>query len=183
MEFTAWLREWLGRHPLKEPPELDGERFTAEVMSRVNTLSQPSQARGSQGTLHRWPFMRLGFVAAAAAAGIALIVGAIAQSKSQRADHSLHEAQLLAMIEDVDLAIQEAPEADDPEALAEEAEFTDQLTVLAEATPSDQQTIEQTLQLLEQLDEESFEGAVDDSSDRTLIEELQQLDEQEFSAT
>ena len=179
MELMTWLRQWLARHPLKEPPDLDGARFTAEVMARVKAVSQPSQITVLRGMPHRWPFMRLGLVAATAAAGIALIVGAVGQSKRQLADHVAHGAQLLAMIEESDRAIQEVPEADDPEALAKEVELIDQFTVLAEATPSDQQAIEQTLQLLEQLDEESLEGAVDDS-DRTLIEELQRLDEQEF---
>jgi len=183
MDFTMWLRQWLKRHPLKEPPDLDGARFTAEVMTRVRRLSASSPAEAPQGTRHPWPFMRLGLVAATAAAGIALIVGATARARRQLAEHIVQEAQLLAMIDETGLAIQEVPEADDPEALAEEVEWIDQLTVLAEATPSDPQGIEQTLQLLEQLDEDALEAVIDDPSDHSLIEELQRLDEQEYSAT
>lgn len=180
MDFTTWLRQWLERHPLKGPPDLDRARFTVEVMARVRRVSAPSQGWAPHKTRRSWLFMRLGLVAATAAAGIALIIGVTTHARRQLADHLVREAQLLAMIDESGVAIQEAQGDDNPDALAEEVELIDQLTVLAEVRPSDE-GIEQTLQLLEQLDEDALDAATDDASDHTLIEELQHLDEQEIS--
>lgn len=183
MDFPTWLRQWLKRHPLKDPPQLDRARFTAEVMARVRRVSVPSSAAAPQTMRQSWPLMRLGWIAATAVAGIALIVGTTLHGHRQRADRVVDDMQLLALVNESDAAIQHVQEMDDPEALAGELELIDQLTVLAEATPSDQQEIERALQLLEQLDEDAPEAAINSSSDGVLIEELQQLDEQEYSAT
>ena len=42
-DFLAWLRGWLGRHPLKTPPA-ESASYTAEVMTRVRVLSRPAPA-------------------------------------------------------------------------------------------------------------------------------------------
>jgi len=42
-DFLAWLKGWLGRHPLKTPPP-ESASYTAEVMARVRALSKPAPA-------------------------------------------------------------------------------------------------------------------------------------------
>ena len=54
--------------------------------------------------------------------------------------------------------------------------------VVAEAQPSDDEWFQETLQLLDQLDEDVASDAVEDGSDEDWMHELQTLDEGELSA-
>ena len=79
MDFHTWLKDWLARHPLREPRELDRASYTAEVMRTITEeaprpvpigrwLARLRQGFGGQA----WP--RFAMALAATVAGALLIV-------------------------------------------------------------------------------------------------------------
>ena len=162
MEFLAWLRRWLMRHPTKEPADAERAHYTAEVMTRVRSLDPlpgGSPARTPLRLWARWSsrlrqvveWPRVA-VALATAAGLALAVNTVHQTRRQLAQHP----------QDVTVSHPSA--------------------MLAESPASDEQWLEQTLHLLEQLEEDpSTETAGDGSTDEEWLNELRWLDENELS--
>lgn len=144
MEFAAWLQNWLSRHPLKEPQEMDSSRYTAEVMARVKALA-PVPARPLASPIFGLGWPRFALAAATAVAGAAFAILTTRQVTPQ------HQ--------------------------------TAQVVELAESTPSDDQWIEETVQLLDQLDEDVPQEAGSEPSDQDLLEELEQLEGKEPSAS
>ncbi len=177
MEFTAWLREWLVRHPLKEPRDLDRSRYTAEVMAKVKALGEPLPSSAPRYRWLTWP--QLGWMATAAAFGVVVMVGTIERSHVRLAGQISRDVQVLSSVDDA--AIDALVESD-PEILADDLETIDAL-VLAEAAPSDDQWIAQTLELLEQVGSDDATEPSGDSDDEEWLDELQTLDEIELIAS
>ena len=152
MNFIAWFQAWLLRHPLKEPTEMDRVQYTADVMAKVHAARRPTAV---VSTPHRrWlAWPRLAVVTALVAASVLMVVNA------QRAG-TPHLATEL-----------RAPST------PPNASF-----LLAESPPSDPEWVGQTLQLLDQLDEEAPANASDDSSDEEWIKELELLDDSDLAS-
>ena len=181
MDFADWLTTWLARHPIKAPSEIERGRFTAQVMARVRAEASPRRSTLAALQWGFWP--RLGLSLATAAAVLA-VVGQIhpAGSSQRLAAQLARESELLAELDEPVNAVVAA--SDDVNGLAEELEHEDVL-VLAEAPPSDDTWVANTLQLLDQLDEELPEApAAGDaaSNDEEWMNELQTLDESELAA-
>jgi hypothetical protein len=152
MEFLTWLRSWLTRHPLKEPAETERASYTVEVMTRVRALGSPSVVTPATVPVRRWSWWPRMAMAMATAAGLVFAVSTVHQTRRRLAQQPQGAA------------------ASHPSA------------VLAESPVSDEEWIEQTLQLLEELEEETApETAGDGSNDEEWLDELQWLDESELS--
>ena len=138
--------------------------YTEEVMAKVRALS-PAAVRASEHSPSRFwlPWPRLALVALTAAAGIALVFGSIRSSTNQLAEQTTHEAQLLAAVGAFD------------------EEAADEM-LLAESPSSDEQWLDETVQLLEQVDE-SDSDSPESSSSNDWLDELELLDETELSAS
>ena len=179
MNFATWLRSRLARYPLKEPPVFDRARYTAEVMERVKALREPGPVLRPAGPWPAWG-PRLALAAAAVAVAF-VVVGRVRSPGPGRllAEQVADDAQLLAALDEPLPPAGVAP--DDAEGLADELEAVDAL-LLAEAPPSDDEWIEQTLTLLEQLEEDLPEGASDEPSGDEWLDELQWLDDRDLAA-
>ncbi len=181
MDLTDWLKTWLARHPLKAPSDDDRARFTAQVMARVRALRPVrSPAAWTERLLDLWPRMAVSLAAAAVVlVGLALLHHA--ESGQRLADRLAQESELLA---ELDEPMNGLAVPDDVEHLAETLEQADAI-VLAEAPQSDDSWVAETLQLLDQLDEElPDEPAAGDatSNENEWRDELQMLDESELAA-
>ena len=139
-------------------------------------MSQPAPAPAPARVWLPWP--RLALTLATVAAGISLVIGATHYRTSQLAQQIIHDSQLLAALDEPEL---EPLAADQVEAVADEMETIDTLQ-LAESAPSDDQWVEQTLQLLDELDEEAPEDAASSASEDEWLQELEQVDESELTA-
>jgi len=98
----------------------------------------------------------------------------------QLATEITRDSQLLAALDDTGLEPLGA--TDEVEALTEDVELLDLMT-LAESPPSDADWIEQTLQLLEEIDEDAPEETTGDTDEEDWLNELQLLDETELTAS
>ena len=183
MDFADWLSTRLARHPLKAPSDVERRRFTAQVMARVRAETSPRRAPSASPLLWGfWP--RLG-VSLAAAAAVLAVVGRLhlAGSNQRLAAQLARESELLAELDEPASAWTSAP--DDVDSLAEELEYRDML-VLAEAPPSGDTWVADTLQLLDQLDEELPDDAATPNDANTTeddwLNELQMLDDSELAA-
>ena len=168
MDFSAWLRRWLSGHPLREPSTRHMSRYTADVMAKVKGLEQRAPAAAVRSAWLAWPRLAL---ACACAAALVLVVW-IRREPS---------ATLLAELEDeAALDLYAADDLDDLEAELQ----TEDLLLLAEAPPDDATWVEQTVQLLNDLDEELPEdGTAGGTSDQEWLNELEMLDEDDLSAS
>jgi len=178
MDFATWLGRWLSSHPLKAPPAFDRAPYITEVMGRVKALGRPGSSRWPAVHWLLWP--RLALAATAAAAAL-LMVGRVQPPARPLAEQLVDDAQLLAALEEP-LWLAPAADGEDVEGLAHELETMDTL-LLAEAPPSDEAWIEQTLQLLEALDEDPPEELSGEASSDEWLDELQWLDERELAAS
>ena len=174
MTFAAWLKPWMAQHPLRESSDRDRSRYTAQVMARVKAPAHAPQESPWHQLVWGWP--RLVLATAAVAAGVLLVVGVRTASRTELAKEISSESELLAALDEpAPLANGDALEAD----LQEQ-----DLMVLAEAQPSDQQWIDQTLQLLDQLDEDTQDDNTDASANpngEEWLKDLQTLDEEDLS--
>lgn len=152
MDFAAWFKTWLARHPLNAPTDLGRSSYTAEVMARVKALAEPAPAPAPARSWAAWP--RWALTGAVAAAGMAIAFGV---ARSIRRD----------------------------EPLARDPASTPQILRLAESSPSDESWVEETLQLLDQLDEDISEDASSDAAgaDEEWLDELEMLDERDLAAS
>ena len=175
MDFTTWLRGWLARHPLKAPLNASQASYTTEVMQRLRALEAPNSMPA-----RRWPaWPRLALVSVAAAAVALLVVGRLHRPGGQLAGQLTADADLLTALGQP--LLPEPGAAVGLEELAQELELADAL-VLAEAPPSDEEWLEQTLQLLEALDEEPSGSPSDPAIPDEWLDELEPLDESELGA-
>lgn len=190
MDFSAWLHSWLKRHPLKPLDHIDQSQYTAEVMSRIKAqpATQPAYRVRSAGVWLPWPRLALAVATAAAGAAIALTVFR-AQPLPQVADRSTSPAALALMAtEDAEL-LAELEEGtadfliDNGDTLDRALETTDALMLLAEAPgQGDEQWLEETMQLLDQLDED-VSSDDEEGSDDDWLDDLQLLDETDLAAS
>lgn len=135
MDLATWLRQWLTRHPLKEPADLDRAQYTAEVMERVKSLEPPLTTPAPAPWRMVW--LRPALVTVTAAAAILLVVGRTAQPPIP-------------------------------------------VVQVAEQLSEDDLWLEETLQWLEEFDEELPEDVFEDWSDEEWLQELERLDEELF---
>ncbi len=182
MDFATWLRTWLARHPLREPRDTTPARYTDEVMAKVRVLQPPASARAP---LRLWLPWRFALVAATAAAGVLVFVGTIRHTQRQLASAIDRDAQVIAAVDEI-VPTTPAGNGTTPDDLAQELQTADTL-ILAESVPSDDQWLDQTLQLLQQLDEDvpgDVTGTNSHAADAQdeLLNELQQLDEKDLTA-
>ena len=177
MDVTTWFRRWLSGHPLKEPPASSRAAYTAEVMQRVRALRAPSPMPALPWLA--WP--RLALVPLAAAAVVLLVVARVRQPEGSLAGQVAADADLLTALGQPLLS--EPASGNGLQELAQELELADAL-VLAEAPPDDEAWLEQTLQLLEQLeDTPAGDAESGTSSDEEWLDELELLDESEPGAS
>jgi hypothetical protein len=184
MDFTTWLNTWLTRHPLKEPTHLNPADYTAQVMAKVNALTPPSVEAPVSSPIRLWrSWPRLALVGASVATGVLLVLGRINRSQVQLVQEAQgidRDAQLLTELgEPLPLP---SEDAEGIEELAQELHANDTV-MLAESTSSDDQWLEETLQLLDQLNEDlPATDAGESSDDEEWLNELQMLDEDELSS-
>ena len=177
MEFTSWLTTWLARHPLKTPSEIDPTRYTTEVIARVKALAPTPTSRPVSPLQLVWGWLRLALVVATAAS-IAVVIGTTRSSRERLAHRVTRDAQLLAELDEPPPELLNGQETAE---LAQDLEAEDHQLLLAESAPNqDQQWLEQTLQLLDQLDE-NVPGVDSDeplgNDDEEWLKELDTLDE------
>lgn len=155
MSLTTWLQAWVARHPLREPADCDRARFTTEVMARINALAPAPRPVPSLVPSPQWTLWpRLAMALATAAAGVLLAVGTARHLNRPLAQHAPRDGRAGVQF------------------------------VLAENTASDEEWLQETLQLLEQLEEDISEDpseTASDGSDADWLDELQLLDEDELS--
>jgi len=183
MDFAAWFRTWLARHPLKASRGVDTSRYTDDVMTKIRALTQPSQAPALVHVWLSWP--RLALIAATAAVGLLIVIGTVHRAQLQLASAIDRDAQVITAVDEL---VPTAPDGRGatPEDLAQELQTAD-ILVLAESVPSDDQWLDQTLQLLQQLDEDApgdvtGTGGNASESQEDWLNELQQIDETELTA-
>lgn len=171
MSFDDWFKAWLAGHPLKSPTARDPSRFTAQVMAQVRA---PAPAAKLQ-------MVWRGLVVPLAVAAGVLVAVALRSSggfESRLAAQLSDQADLLAELGE---PVGGSLSAGEIRALADELERQDAL-VLAESPPDDDTWIAQTLQLLDQVDQELPDDASTGSSDERWMQELQTLDDSELAA-
>ncbi len=183
MDFATWFRSWMTRHPVHLSSQRDCAGYTAEVMARVHAIAP--QASGSPkprwSTAWRWP--RVAFALTTAAVMAVVIVGVRRASTRQLAQAVTEDTVLLAALED---PAEPSPMVNGIEGLADELEVTDHL-LLAESPGDEERWLEETLQVLNELDDEfptdpALEASPDATGTDEWLDELRDLDD-EFAAS
>ena len=179
MDMTQWLRGWLSRHPLQEPAQSIRARYTADVMSKVRAAAGGQEPRSALHWL-RWPQVAF---AAASAVAVGLVVVALTQSPLSPSHRLVAEidrdARLLA---ELNVPVVHVP-MNSVEALSRELQDLDAI-MLAESSGSEEDAwLDETLQLLRELDEDVPEDATGEPANDRWLEELQILDETDLAAS
>lgn len=181
MPFATWLGTWLTRHPLKEPTGMDRARYTAEVMARVKALGPMAETALAPIAVRRWGLWpRFAVALAAATAALAVVIGTRHDPTHTLAQAIATDAQLFAALDerDGDLVLEH-----DVEVLHDELAMADTM-LLAELSSSDEEWLAQTLELLDQLGEDTpSETASDGAEEEEWLEELQLFDESDLSTS
>ncbi len=174
MDLSAWLKTYLAQHPVKGLPAHDAARYTQDVMARVRASQAPQPVRAPAWSW--WP--SLGLLASAAV--VLLVIGVTAQrSPTQLVERVAEDAALLAALDE---PYNGAVGALADELLVDEVEALTPF-VLAEApAESEDDWLQETMDLLDELDQEM--PAADDTptDDEDWLKELEQVDEAELSA-
>lgn len=153
MSLNDWLHTWLTRHPVKAPAP-DRDAFTAGVMHRLEQAPQPQRAA--------WP--RLAWVAALAAAAVVLALRLPGGANRLAASIEGDAAMLAALDVPVDGDLSDEQLASFIQLAEQPAGATD-----------DAQWVEETMQLLDQLNESaSDDNAADDEDWLHEIDSLEQ---------
>ena len=180
MDLATWFRRWFSTHPLKEPAAHERSAYTADVMVKVKAFGRPVPSSAPIRVLFPWP--RLALAMATAAVGVAVVVVTVRSQTSHLAQQITNDAEVLAELNEPGSG--PAPDGD-AEALTDDLETMDTI-LLAESLPSDAQWTDQTLQLLDEADDDPSEGLFSDPSDASedeWLQELQQLDESDLTAS
>ena len=155
--WDQWLRNWLNRNPLREPPEELRRDYVRQVMEKI----RPDPAPVREPAWRRWMQPRLALAGALAAAAVAVAVyrGPGIADPLERNAQILFEAGELALLNGTHLE----------EALEEQDRI-----VLAEAVEQEKwwSDFVQDSELLEDLEE---------VADEELLEEIRAADEQEMA--
>lgn len=182
-DFMTWLTSWLRRHPVQSPPQ--DPAYTAEVMARVTTpapATEPAQsslARKCRAPLSARPFRwvvrpRLSWaLATVAACGMAL--GVVQRQPSRIAKAVERDVEVLSALGDVDpLAGAE---------LEQDVVLMDRMMLAqAQGEAQDDVWLEETLELLSEVEEDAVEGSGTESADE-LLEEMEMLDEHDMASS
>ncbi len=160
------------------PNKYDAAQYTMQVMAKVRAIGQAGER-----VVSRWSWVnlsRLGLATAAVAVGFLIVLTRGPREDAGRLAESIfHEAQV---VEQLDETAQMVSAANDVDALTQEMQLLDTM-MLAEAPPSDEQWIEQTIQLLDSVDDgTSAEQSAEPASEDEWLNELQMLDELEPAA-
>ena len=156
MDFSRWLTTWLKQHPLKESKGVDRAAYTREVISRIQERHAPTPNLELLPARNSWVLGWRLLLNPAFALAAAVVVVLTVTSAIERSRTQLAQ-----------------------QALHDAAR-------LAESPPSDDQWIQQTMQLLEQLDQDapSDDAAGSASnSDEEWLKELETLDEQDLNSS
>ena len=183
-QWTANVQRWLARHPLKSPPAAFQADYAREVMRRIKLAEAPAP-------VYRWVPQRVWqprFVfAMATIAACALVAVVMIPKRQAQLANTQMEREAIVLASMGDAASDVVPQSD--EELADEVAMLDDLMTLAKNTPAsdDQAWIEQTLKVFEQLDNGApLDDVLPDNagaSEEELLDELQQLDQTQGSAT
>jgi len=167
-DFLARLNAWLTRHPLKTPSESFRASYVEEVMARIRTTPRPSPVLW-------FPRSRLALALGTAFAGVLAFAVLMNRAPSQMARQVEQDWQVLATVGE----LPELPLGD----LTEEMQAIDQM-MLAQAEPAldEEAWIDETLELLNDLDEEP-EVSSDEEVLEEWLRELEVLDEEELASS
>lgn len=167
-DFLAWLTAWLRRHPLQAPPQAMQEAYTTQVMARVKEAMPVPVVR--------WiPRPRLAFsLGTALACGLVMVIW-LNRQPDRIASRVERSVQVLAELGELNGSI-----AND---LEHEAILMDRL-MLAQAQDAveDEAWIDETMELLNGMDEPAVEAS-DGESLEELLRELELLDESEITSS
>lgn len=175
-DFLSWLTAWVTRHPLRNPPASAQASYAAEVMARISrsALRAPAAA---------W-WWRPRLVLAMGGAVAAVLIGLVMRdTPAQRlARHLDEELQQLARLDRQAAEALETAVVLSPEGLEHELRAMDRM-MLAEADEvvDDEAWLDETLKLLDELDE-APEAASDDEASGDVIQELEWLDQQDLAS-
>ena len=151
------LLAWLTRHPLKGPSSIDRAQYTAEVMARVKAPAQPAPAP---------PARRL--LSPGRAAQFWLPWPPACRAAAQAWRLALTMATVAAGI----LLM-----------LTVTHPTSRRMFQLAQSQAAEDQWLDDTLQLLDELDENVSDEATGNASQEDWLEELKQLDDTELAAS
>ncbi len=168
LEFLDWLKRWVARHPLRTPPESLQVSYTEQVMRRIKTPLAPTPA-------WRWQ-PQLAMTWATALACLLAVVVVMKRTPTQLASEVEHEWQLLA-------EVGEGHELSSSN-LDDDVQMMDRL-MLAEASPSeeDEAWIRQTLELLNDVDEQPDAASADQENPEEWLKDLELLDGAELASS
>lgn len=164
-DFMAWLTSWLGRHPVQSPPQ--DPAYTAEVMARVGDPVPAPAFRVVFRPRLSWA------LATVAACGMAL--GVVQRQPSRIAKAVERDVEVLSALGDVDpLAGAE---------LEQDVVLMDRMMLAqAQGEAQDDVWLEETLELLSEVEEDAVEGSGTESADE-LLEEMEMLDEHDMASS
>ena len=176
MDFSEWLTAWLARHPLKAPADTDRRRFANAVMARVQSEASAPTTHWAHRLAAGWPRLVLPLAAAAA-----LLVAVHLRRPA--------EPKLAALVQGTELLAEVGEPVngwllpEDADTLAADLEHDDLLVLAEEPQDTDASWISESLQILDQLEEELPEaGASIEPTDDQWLEELESLDQQDLAA-
>lgn len=164
MEFSDWLRSWLARHPLKSPTEFEQSQLTRAVMERLRMIH-----RETHPSRHWRFFPRLSLIAATAMAIVFLAIMALPKMTDRSTAHLERERSY----------------DQSPQLPSQGQDFL----ILAQEPLSDEQWLDETLEILQEFEEDPFtrveeqDSSLDYSEDEWLkwLELLELLEEVEAS--
>lgn len=176
MDVPTRLKQLMSRSAVRLPSQHDPAQYTAEVMERVRAVEQPATAEAPVVLWRTRP--RLGLATALAAALLAITI--LPQRHAVRMARQIdQEAALL-------LAVDEPVPNGGDEGLAEELETLDAM-MLAEAGAAndDAAWLEDTVQLLDELEDDSALQDDDPASDdeESWLEELELMDSSDLATS
>ncbi len=168
-DWDSWLRGWLSRHPLKNPPAHLLERFSEEVLARIRPREAPAPLFRPRWTLQpRWGLAWSGALAAA----LLLVVAGLRPTGIPPGIVG-PESEILMEVS----LLEELGER----SLEEELEESDRI-VLAEAIgPQEEAEILKLWEELEQTDEAPSPEEL--GSEEEILEELRWWDEEELAVS
>jgi hypothetical protein len=175
MEFVDWIQHMLRRYPLKPKRLTPQERqaFTQGVMQRVHALEAQPEAVAVRSWSWNWALPRL--AAGAAMASIIFFSTVWYQRPvSMQPDTMLVYSRDLEVLQAFD-ALDENGMVDELELLVDEADDMQWMLLAEQAVSSDQERIEQTLEVLDAFDELDLP---EEEMDELWIEELDWPDEE-----
>lgn len=174
MDFVQWIQDMLRRYPMKPKHFTPEERqaFTQGVMQRVRALEAQPQPVAVRSWSWNWALPRL-------AVGVAMASLIFSVVWYQR-PVLMQPGTMLASSQDLEVlhafdALDENAMVDELELLVDEAEDMQWMLLAEQAVSSDQEWIEQTLEVLDAFNELDLPA---EEMDELWLEELDLLEEE-----